>query len=213
MKCGVNLKPADLVPVLSYLFYKGKCRYCGERLSPQYPLVEGFNAFVWTILYIRYGLTVIFMKYAVLSGLLIIIALIDYYHKIIPDKLIFLGLLFAAVFHVFFPFKESYINGIIGFFIGGGLFLLIAVATNGAMGGGDIKLMAMLVFFLGWKHTILITILSFLTGALVSVVLLILKIKSRKDYVPFGPFIAMAAFITMYYGNEVISWYVHTVLG
>jgi len=205
--CGRDLKPVDLVPVLSYLFCGGRCRYCGEKISLQYPVVELLNTILWTLLFIKYHWSVIFVKYAVLASLLIVISFIDYQHQIIPDSLIKFGLITGAIINLLYNIKENYIQGIIGFLVGGGIFFIIAVVTNGAMGGGDIKLMAVLGFCLGWKQILLITFLAFVTGAIVSVVLIALQIKGRKDYIPFGPFISISAFIAMYCGSEIINWY------
>ena len=91
--------------------------------------------------------------------------------------------------------------------IGGGIFLLIALIT-GAMGGGDIKLMGILGFWLGWQNIVVVTFLSFIVGAVISLFLMAFKIKGRKDFIPFGPFISIAAFITMLYGTEIIQWYI-----
>jgi len=97
----------------------------------------------------------------------------------------------------------------IGFLLGGGLFLLIAVVSNGGMGGGDIKLMAVLGLWFGWQHLLLLMMLSFVSGALISVALLAFKIKGRKEAIPFGPFIALAAYLTSIFGNELITWYLN----
>lgn len=155
------------------------------------------------ILVFRFGLTENLIEYALLLTLLLIISLIDFKTNEIPDKLNLLcgaaGLFFAFC-HVIVSNKSPF-SYIFGFLIGGGLFLLIAIITN-AMGGGDIKLMAALGLWLGLKAIICIAFLSFLVGGIVSVVLLLLKVKKRKDYIPFGPFISFAAFLTVYTGTD-----------
>ncbi len=211
-KCDNSLKVIDLIPILSYLILKGRCKYCKERISRQYPIVELLTAIILTLIYIKFNLSIFFIKYSLLSLLLIVISFIDYYHKIIPDKLIVLGLLIGISLHILYPNLDELINSAIGLSIGGGIFLMIAVLTNGAMGGGDIKLMGMLGFMLGWKWILLITLLSFIIGAIISVALMILGLKSRKDYIPFGPFIAIATFITILYGNNIINFYLNTII-
>ncbi|RKD34591.1 prepilin peptidase [Thermohalobacter berrensis] len=206
-KCDTRLKPLDLIPVISYIFYRGKCRYCGEKISLQYPLIEILTAIIYILLFLKYGLTITFIKYATLSSLLLVISVIDYQHKIIPDKLNIFGLITGFIFISLYNFKIGLINGTIGLLIGGGLFLLIAVLTKGAMGGGDIKLMAVIGLWMGWKYIILISLLSFVFGAIISLLLLLFKIKDRKDYIPFGPFIALATFVTILYGSEIIQYY------
>ncbi len=210
--CDARLRPRDLIPVLSYLFCKGKCRYCGEPISPQYPFVEILNAVIYYLLYLKFGLSILFFKYAILSSLLIVISFIDYKYKIIPDRLIVFGLIIGTISLPLYNFIPNVINGTIGLLVGGGLFLLIAIASNGAMGGGDIKLMGVLGLCLGWKCVLLVSLLSFIIGAIISILLMILKIKKRKDYIPFGPFISIAAMLTMLYSTEIINLYIKLVL-
>lgn len=208
-KCNTTLKPIDLIPVFSFLVYKGKCRYCGVKISMQYPLIELMHAMIYLFLYYRYGYSLEFIEYAILSSLIIVISFIDMYHQIIPDGLILFGFVFAFIFNVhsfFMDFTNLY-NSIVGLLIGGGFFLLIAIVTNGAMGGGDIKLMGMLGFWLGWKWILLIMFLSFVIGGIISVGLVISKKKGRKDMIPFGPFIGLATLMTVYYGNDIIYYY------
>lgn len=210
--CKTGLKPIDLIPVLSFLFRNGKCRYCNKKISLQYPLVELLSGIVYVFLFAEFGLTMLFLKYAVLCSLLIVISFIDFKYHIIPDELIIFGMA-AGVLSVALYWDIGYaINGILGLLLGGGIFLLIAVVTNGAMGGGDIKLMGILGFWFGWKLVLLLSILAFIISAAVSLVLLVLKIKRRKDYIPFGPFIAVASFIVLYKGTAILDWYIHLII-
>ncbi|QXM05995.1 prepilin peptidase [Crassaminicella indica] len=213
-KCNTTLKPLDLIPVFSFLFNKGKCRYCGENISLQYPIIELFNGLIYLLLYLKYDLTILFVKYTILASLLIVISVIDYKLQIIPDECNLFGFIISGAFIIFNDFSTiALINAILGLLVGGGIFLIIAIATNGAMGGGDIKLMGVLGFALGWKYILLITFLSFIIGAILSIFLLLLKLKHRKDTIPFGPFIAIAAFITILYGNDIINWYIFKIIG
>lgn len=213
LKCETRLKPIYLVPVLSYIFSKRKCKYCGEKISIQYPIVELLNALIYLLLYMKYGLSLYFFKYAILSSLLIVISFIDLKYQIIPDRLNLFCLVVGILFTL--PYGDIWLimNGAVGLFVGGGLFLLIAIVTRGAMGGGDIKLMGALGFYFGWQYIIFIALLSFIIGAIISIILLAFKIKSRKDYIPFGPFISISAIVAMTYGQEIIEWYLRWVLG
>lgn len=217
--CNTRLGVLDLVPVLSYISSKGVCRHCGAKYSPRYMIVELLNALLWTALYLRFELTSIFVFYAFITSVLVVITFIDLDFKIIPDRLNISLLVIGIVFKLLFYWSNYaqssgdlsfIIDGFIGFLIGGLLFLAIAVIT-GAMGGGDIKLMAVLGFILGWQNIILITLLSFIIGALISIMLLITKIKGRKDEIPFGPFIAIATYFTLIYGEEVINFYLNSI--
>jgi len=205
--CSHRLGFWDLFPIVSYTFLRGRCRYCGERISIQYPLVEFLTATLLLLLYLKYGFSINFLKYSILTLLLIVVSFIDYHHKIIPNRLILIGLITGLISNTLYNFKGNILNGTIGLLIGGGLFLIIALVTRGAMGGGDIKLMAVLGLWLGWKEILLVSFLSFIVGAVISLVLLGLKIKGRKDYIPFGPFISIGAFVTIYYGTEILNWY------
>lgn len=210
--CKSNLKPVDLIPVLSYIILRGRCRYCKEKVSIQYPLVEVFTGFIFILLFNILGLGIILYKYLVLSCLLIVVSLIDYKTQEIPDQLIIFGLITGALFTFMIDIRISAIDGILGFVIGGGLFLLIAIASNGSMGGGDIKLMAVLGLWFGWKSILIVSLLSFIIGSVVSLILITFKIKGRKDYIPFGPFIALASLIVMTYGKQLLEWYTYTIL-
>lgn len=205
--CKTSLKPVDLIPVLSYLFYKGRCRYCGEKISVQYPVVEFLNAIIYLFLYLQFGFTLKMIGLAILCSLLIVIAFIDFKLQIIPDELIVFGIAAGLLWNIGHWNLSFFLNGLIGLAIGGGLFLIIAILSGGAMGGGDIKLMGVLGLWFGWKLILLTMLLSFVIGAVLSVLLLLLKIKKRKDTIPFGPFIAIGAFIAIYYGNEILDFY------
>lgn len=209
--CEKNLKPLDLVPVVSYILLRGKCRNCKTHISAQYPIIELTNSLIYLLLFMHFGLTLKFGFYAILSSILIVITIIDYYHKIIPDRLNLMILIMGIIFKLtaLFMLKEENIlvDSVLGFLIGGGIFLFIAIVTNGAMGGGDIKIMGALGVWFGVKGILLITLLSFITGAVVSIVLLITKIKSRKDEIPFGPFICISTLLAILYSDEIIYIY------
>ncbi len=210
--CGTFLSPLDLIPVLSYIFYKGKCRYCGKHISLQYPIIELSNALLYFFLFEKYYFNINFIKYAFFSSLLIVIAMIDSRWYIIPNSCNLLGLIVAGIFLAQQQFcTEVLIDALFGFLIGGGIFFIITLLTN-AMGGGDIKLMSVLGFAFGLKKIILIMFLSFVTGALISFYLLITRKKNKKDYIPFGPFIAISTGIVMFLGTEIINWYLIRII-
>ncbi|HYE12106.1 MAG TPA: prepilin peptidase [Patescibacteria group bacterium] len=209
-RCKHNLSAVDLIPVLGYVVNRGKCKYCGTKISIQYPMVELITAVVFLFLFNKFFLSVEFVKYAVLASMLILITFVDLERQEIPDEVILFGLIIGLIFNVF-DIKANMLPGIIGFVLGGGIFLLIAILTNGAMGGGDIKLMAVLGLFLGWKFILLISLISFVIGAVASLILIATKIKGTKDYIPFGPFIAIAAMSVIFYGTQIIQLYVQSL--
>lgn len=213
MACGQPLRKRDLVPVISYIALKGKCRYCGEKISLQYPMIELLNGLFYVFVYNQYGLTVLFFAFAILTSILLVLSVIDYYFQIIPDRVVLFGIVISMLFHLAFSYPYSILDGSLGFLTGGGIFFLIAWVTKGAMGGGDIKLMAMLGLWIGVKNILMISVLSFFIGAVVSIALMILKRKGRKDMIPFGPFIAAAAMLVILYGQEIFRWYIRFIVG
>lgn len=210
--CNATLRPIDLIPVFSFILTKGKCRYCSEKISIQYPIVEILNGLLYLILYMKFSLSILFIRYAILSSILIVASFIDYKYKIIPDEINLFAFICFIMLNIVYNYNSNFLNGIIGLIIGGGLFLLIAVISKGAMGGGDVKLMGVIGLSVGWKYILLITLLSFVIGAIISILLLILRIKSRKDYIAFGPFIAVSAVITLLFGSEIINWYIYNII-
>ena len=210
--CKKRLKLYDLFPIISYLGLRGKCRSCGSGISIRYPIVEGITGVLFLMTVYTFGLSFETIQYIMIIGLLIPIFLIDYEHYIIPDGLN-LGIFIVAVFIVLIQIItgekqwNEFLYHILGMVIGGGFFLFIAMVTNGAMGGGDIKIMAALGFLFGVKNTLLLMFLSFVLGGILSIILLLLKIKKRKDPIPFGPFICLAAVITIFWGNQIVEWY------
>ncbi|OPJ56333.1 prepilin peptidase [Alkalithermobacter paradoxus] len=209
--CNNKLKLLDLIPIVSYILLKGRCRYCKSKISIKYPLIEFMNGIIYLMLFIRFGLSILTIKYFIISSILVVVTFIDYKYQIIPDGLIIFGLISIFIMHILDNFHIGFINSILGMLIGGGSFLTIALITKGAMGGGDVKLMALLGFALGPWNILLNIFLSFIIGAIICLILLVFGIKTRKDYIAFGPFIAIACFITICYGNEIISWYINYI--
>ena len=217
--CNNNLKPKDLFPVFSYIFLKGKCRYCGDKISIQYPLIETLNSLVYLLLFKHFGLSIQFVFYAVLASTVIVVSIIDYYHQIIPNKIVLFTLIIGIIYRItiLISFNQDLLtvlkDSLLGFLIGGGFYLLIFILTRGNMGGGDIKLMAALGVWLGAVDTGIAIFLTFMIGALVSVFLLATKIKGRKDAIAFGPFIVLGTFMTILYKIEIMDVYLKLMWG
>ncbi len=204
--CGHKLSFLDMIPVLNYIINKGRCRYCKEKYSLQYPIIELLNAVMYLVIFAIYGLSYYTAFIFILVSMLIVITLIDYTSMIIPNGIIIFGFIVSIIFKI--VLRDKLVDSLIGLAIGFVLFLLIALITN-AMGGGDIKLMSLLGFIFGVKGIVFISFFSFVLGALISVILMILKIKSKKDMIPFGPFISFAALLYIIYGNELINVYLN----
>ncbi|MPM30548.1 Type 4 prepilin-like proteins leader peptide-processing enzyme [bioreactor metagenome] len=192
----------------------GKCRYCKSPISPRYPIVELMTATLITIQAWRQGITLSFFLFAALTAVLVAAAMIDYDCQIIPDSLVVLIAILGAV-NLFFVLLPTFGRAVLidraaGFLLGGGLFFLIAVVSRGGMGGGDIKLAAVLGLWFGWKELLLLVFAAFIFGAIVSVFLLVTHIKGRKEGIPFGPFLAISAYLVSLFGSELMNWYLRT---
>ena len=211
-KCRSKIKPIDNIPLLSYILLKGRCRNCKSKISIQYPIVELLTGLTYLIIYLIYGLSVQTLIYIILSSALIIIAFIDLNEQIIPDVISLPGIVIGLILSFIVPYI-SFINSVLGALIGGGIILIIAwvgsiIFKKEAMGGGDVKLAAMIGAFLGWRYTIISLFLGFFIGALVGIILILSKIKSKEDMVPFGPFIVLGSIITLLWGEKILAWYI-----
>lgn len=208
--CDKKINWYDNIPVFSYLALRGKCRNCSSKISIQYPLIELLNATIYIILFKHFGFGASFIFYALIMSTLIVVFFIDLKHMIIPDKLIVTIVVFEVLHKVALYFTDGGValkTSLLGALLAGLLFLFIVIVTQGAMGDGDITLISSLGFILGTRLIFLNIFLSFLIGALVSVGLLAFKIKTRKDPIPFGPFIIGAFFIVLLFGEKIIDLY------
>lgn len=206
VRCKKVLAASDLIPLFSYLLLKGRCRNCGERISIRYPSVELLTAllFIWCFYY--FELTPFFFKYMFVFSALMIISFIDLEHGIIPNRLVLLVFTWSVLWQLFIP-TVTLQEAALGLLAGGGLFYLIAVLSKGGMGGGDIKLMAVLGFIVGWPLVLIVLLLAFLLGAVTGLLLVFAGKKTRRDPLPFGPFLSISFFITYFWGLEIWLWY------
>jgi leader peptidase (prepilin peptidase)/N-methyltransferase len=206
--CNAPIRFYDNIPILSWIFLFGKCRRCKNPISIQYPLVEAINAGGYLYLYSRFSLSGQMFLYALFFSSLVVITFIDLHHKIIPDVISLPGIgigLFASLFIL----PPGFVDAAIGAALGWALFYSIAVISKGGMGGGDIKLIAMIGAFLGWKKMLLTIMIGAFAGSVVGIALMILYHKSRKYAVPFGPFLALGAMASLFWGTTLIDWYLH----
>ena len=209
-KCSHKLKWYDNIPLFSYLALGGKCRYCKTHISRQYPFIELLNALLYIVMYFKFGFSLDFIFYSLLSSVLIVVTFIVLFEMIIPDILviIILGLsILHKLINYFIGVSPDILSSILGLVLAGGLFLAIVLLSRGGMGGGDVTLIAALGFVLGIRFILLTILLSFLLGAIISLFLLATKLKTKKDPIPFGPFIVLAFFITVLWGSDIINWY------
>jgi leader peptidase (prepilin peptidase)/N-methyltransferase len=211
--CNKPIKFYDNIPLISYLLLWGKCRYCKKPISFQYPLVEGITAFSSLCLFIKFGPSLSYLSFFAFVAALIVITVIDLYHQIIPDVISLPGIGVGLIASLILP-QIAFFNSLIGILLGGGSLFIIGtlyqwIFKREGMGGGDVKLLAMIGAFLGWKAVILTILLSSLIGSLTGILIIILKGKDFKYAIPFGPFLSLGAVISLSYGEEIIRWYLY----
>ena len=209
--CQTPIRWFDNIPLLSFLALRGRCRYCNVKISWRYPLVEGLNGLAYVFTVVRFGLEPATLVYALLLSTLIVVTFIDLDHQIIPNEITFpgmpLGLIAAAT-----VLPISWLDSLIGLLCGGGvLFFVVWISPyifgREGMGMGDVKLLAMLGAFLGWKATLLTLLLGAFSGAMIGLTLIITKLIKRNEPIPFGPFLALGAVLALFFGDGLIEWY------
>ncbi|MEW6447053.1 MAG: prepilin peptidase [Bacillota bacterium] len=215
--CGTRLAWHELVPVLSYLVLRGRCRHCGERISPRYPLVEALTAALFLLVYLvqwkqaqedvlpeHASLTWVLLKSLVFTAGLICAAFIDAEHGLIPNRLV-LALLTSALVVVPLAGDVRIPDAVLGALGAGGALLLLGWASRGGMGGGDIKLAAVAGLYLGWPAAMLGLFFAAVLGTVAGVALIVSGKKSRKDAIPFGPYLAAGFLIALLWGREILN--------
>jgi leader peptidase (prepilin peptidase)/N-methyltransferase len=209
--CESKIAFYDNIPILSYLVLLGKCRYCNTRISLRYPLVEGVTGLFALAVFNRYGITFEGMLLFAFVCALVTVTFIDLDHRIIPNVITFPGIAigFAASFVVdFVTFKDA----LMGIFVGGGTLFLVAsgyylLTKKEGMGGGDVKLLAMIGAFLGWKGAVFTIFVGSALGTVIGAGVAIKSREGRKAAVPFGPFLSIGALLYLFYGPPIIRWY------
>ncbi|WP_281975914.1 prepilin peptidase [Halobacillus litoralis] len=207
--CSTTLQARDLIPLISFLLSKGKCRHCESRISIAYPIVELSTGILFLSAYMHLGISYPFLGACLLISLAIIVTVGDLKYMIIPDRLL---LFFAGMFIIyrfFYPLEPWYVS-VLGALTGFGLIMLIIVVSKGGMGGGDMKLFGILGILLGVKMTLLTFFLATIIGTIASLLLLVFKVIGRKDPFPFGPSIMLASNISYLYGYDLLNFYFET---
>ena len=220
-ECNTPISPYDNIPVLSYLILRGKCRHCSTTISVLYPLVELATAGIFLFLYYYFGLTLEFLLALVFVSVLLPISVIDAQHYIIPNTLIVTGLIlgFGIVCTIAYQRADVWylLIRLMGAVAGGMALWLVAVIGSAilrktAMGGGDIKLMALNGLFLGaWPELVMVIAFSALSGAIVGTTLIVSGIKNRESPIPYGPFLAGAAVLVLLWGDNLWRMYLQSV--
>jgi len=212
--CQQRLKTWDLVPLFSYLWLRGRCRYCGAHIPRRLPLVELATALLFALLSWQYGLSLQLAIALIYASLFLVIFVIDLEQGLVLDKVVYPGMALAFVFSFFWPWPElvwpdiGVLSALLGGAIGFGLILIPYLISRGGMGGGDVKLAGLIGLVTGFPLVFFALFLGILGGGLVAIALLISGVKSRKEPIPFGPFLAAAAMVTLIWGPAMYQWYI-----
>jgi len=211
--CKKPIRFYDNIPLLSYVLLTGKCRNCKKPISIQYPLIEGITALSSLFLFMKFGPSLSYLFYFAFVAALIVITVIDLYHQIIPDVISLPGIGVGLIASLILP-QITFLNSLFGVLLGGGSLFLVATCyewlfKREGMGGGDVKLLAMIGAFLGWKAVILTILLSSLIGSITGILIMVVKGKDFKYAIPFGPFLSLGAVISLFYGQNIINWYLY----
>jgi len=211
--CGTGIRFYDNIPVLSYLLLRGKCRQCHAKIAIRYPLIELLGGFFAIVVFLKFGLSIEAAVYYAFIAVLMAITFIDIDHRIIPDVLSLPGIVvffLAALAVPTVTWKES----LIGILVGGGSLFLVAwiyhlLTRKEGMGGGDIKLLAMIGALIGWKGVFFTIFVASATGTLIGLTVMMATRQNMKLAVPFGPFLAIGAISYIFFGPPLIYWYFH----
>lgn len=207
--CGHELKFYELIPIVSYIFLRGKCIKCKSKISIKYPLIEILNGLLYLLLFIKYGLSFNFIFYCLLVSLLIVISIIDLESKYVYSSTTIVGVLLAIIYIIIGAYlgEVKILNNLLGGLIGYGIIFLIIILTGG-MGEGDADIAGICGLFVGIKGVLVALFLAIILGGIFASIVLILKIKDRKSEIAFGPYIAIGTLIWILIGQKILTLYV-----
>jgi leader peptidase (prepilin peptidase)/N-methyltransferase len=211
-RCGQPIQWFDNVPVVSFLLLRGHCRSCQAPISWRYPAVELITASLFVGALLFRGVSPELPGALLLIAALVAVTMIDLDHQIIPDVVTLPGIAVGLALSLLTG-RPNWLAALLGVLVGGGVFFLIIVLSGGGMGGGDMKLGAMLGAFLGAKPLLVAILAAVCMGGVVAVCLLALGRRGRKDAVPFGPFLALGGIVALFWGDRLIAWYVDAFIG
>jgi len=209
--CGARIRGYQNIPILSWLLLRGRCASCKVSISLRYPFVEAFSGFLFAQVFWAFGISLMTPVYWLFVASLVVITFIDLDHQIIPDVISLPGIVVGFLCSFFIPWLP-WVDSLLGILLGGGILLAIAwlyevLAKREGMGGGDIKLLGMIGAFLGWKAIFPVVFFASVAGTLIGVPLMLAKRKDSRFALPFGPFLAGAAVIYLFWGPLIIDWY------
>lgn len=210
-ECGHQITALENIPLLSYLFLRGKCSNCSTHISLRYPTIELISGLVSALAAWHFGFSIETLMIMLLSWSLICLTMIDYEEQLLPDSitlpLLWLGIL-CNYFEMFTSLESSILGTIFGYLAFWFIYILFKITTGKeGMGHGDFKMLSMLGAWLGWQMLPLIIIMSSIVGALIGIVLIIFTSHKKSKPIPFGPYIAVAGWIAIFWGNQLTEQY------
>ena len=210
-RCKTPIRFYDNIPLVSFIILQGSCRKCHNPISLRYPLVEFLMGLFSLILLVRYGISTLYLIYLAFFASLTLVSFIDLPRRIIPDVISLPGIVIGLVISLLHP-ELSIKDSLIGVLLGGGSLYAVAsvyhlVTKREGMGGGDVKLLAMIGAFIGWKGVLFTILCSSFIGSVVGVALMLVSSADSKYAVPFGPFLSLGAIIYVLWGEALIAWY------
>ena len=215
--CKKKIKVYDNIPIISYLILGGKCRYCKAKIPLTYPLVEFLTPLSFFLLYTHYSLSFFFFASCLFASAMIVLGFIDFFHMILPDEITLPGLVLAIVYS-FFRKDLNLTQALIGAVTGAGFLLLVygtyyLVRKKEGLGMGDVTMMLLIGAYLGWKQAFFTLILASFAGALVGVFVILFRKKDFQFSLPFGTFLAPAAFFSLLWGEKILRAYLSLFKG
>lgn len=208
--CQRRLSVTDMIPVISWLALRGRCRTCDEKIPARVFWVEAATGLIFAYLYLYIGLSPLLWVGLFYAAVMVVIFVIDLEHQLILNNILTPAIIAAVVISLFSGQIESvpsFLNAVIGAVAGFGIFLLVYIVSRGGMGEGDVKLGALAGAITGWPNVIVAVILSWVASGLVAIALLAFRRKGRREAIAFGPFLALSTLVTFLWGSQLIDWY------
>jgi len=209
--CGRRLAPLDLIPLLSYILLRGRCRYCGAPIPRRVLVVEATTGLLFALLWYRYGLSLRLLLATLYTCLFIVIFVVDLEHRLVLNRVIYPAIAVALLAVPFTPHHQV-VELLAGGALGFGLLFLVALVYPAGMGMGDVKLATFIGLVVGFPSVFVALLISFVAGGLAGGSLLVSGLKGRKDPIPFAPFLVTGGMVAMLYGKEILDWYWRWVL-
>lgn len=203
-RCGAPIRPLDNIPLVSFLLLRGRCRNCGGTISWRYPLVEALMTGLTVAVAAVFPDWLSRLGALVLVFLLVVITFIDLDHQLILDRISLPGIAAGLAFAVL---QGRGVPALLSALGAGALIALIVIVSRGGMGVGDVKLAALMGAFLGWPGIAVALFCGFMVGGTVGMALLALRLRGRKDPIPFGPALAAGSLVGLFWGEAIARWY------